>query len=685
MNKLLLLVLTSLYFVDVTLAAPSSPSSSSSSSSSSSLGWLRRSLHNNNNNRSRPKPTARTTNYYRRVVSVVSRGGGGSSSSSGKSSLFGSGRKTKTKSTTAGTISTTTDGNYLLNGLSSTKAKQLLEIYGKNELMDLPPPSYYELVQEQFEDQLVRILVFVAILSALLEYSTSSSGNNGGSITESIWHRFAEPVVISSLLIINAVVGVWQSKSASGSIEALKALQPNICTVIRNNGTEYPEYPSCDLVVGDLIILKTGDKIPADSRLVSYYKGRRTLMVDEASLTGESISVEKLICDNNNNDEDSNHSISNHQLNDGMCYSGTTIVNGGGIAIVVATGSQTEFGKIQSGVLDAKKNNKNSENKTPLTKQLDEFGNQLTKLIGLICGLVWMASIPKMSSQIFNSKLEGIIYYTKVAVALGVAAIPEGLPAVITLCLSLGTRRMAQRNVIVRHLPSVETLGCVSVICSDKTGTLTTNEMTVISLLLFDQQNQNQKKNNKNNKNSKNASSPSCLIEHTIDGVSYSPIGKINDLVFDKYDKELYSSSGSINDVIAVSSLCNDARIIGNNNNNNNDNEADGKSGKNKNNQRQRQYERTGEPTEAALCILAEKIGTASSSASASPSSSNDSLPLKQQQQQQQPSELASYYVDKFRSTYDRIATLEFHRDRKSKFQYNISIDTFYISVFYID
>jgi Ca2+-transporting ATPase len=139
-----------------------------------------------------------------------------------------------------------------------------------------------------------------------------------------------------------------------------------------------------------------------------------------------------------------------------MLFSGTVCTAGSALAVVARTGMATEMGKIQKGVTEARAD----EHKTPLGIKLDEFGNQLTKIIGFICFGVWLVSIPKFNDPTFKSPLEGAVYYAKVAVALGVAAIPEGLPAVITLCLSLGTRRMAKRNVIVRKLPSVETLGC---------------------------------------------------------------------------------------------------------------------------------------------------------------------------------------------------------------------------------
>ena len=211
-----------------------------------------------------------------------------------------------------------------------------------------------------------------------------------------------------------------------------------------------------------------------------------------------------------------------------------------------------------------------------------------------------------------------MVYYAKVAVALGVAAIPEGLPAVITLCLSLGTRRMAQRNVIVRNLPSVETLGCVSVICSDKTGTLTTNEMTVTSLAVLE------KPNASNNHQH--------IVEHTVEGVSYSPKGEIEGIHAEKKRKH-----SSLLDVMQVAALCNDARIIGHD----------------QGDECPKSFERNGEPTEAALCVLAEKLGNL--------------LHVANDEREAKNSELASYLVDQLREKHPRTATLEFHRERKSE------------------
>jgi len=230
------------------------------------------------------------------------------------------------------------------------------------------------------------------------------------------------------------------------------------------------------------------------------------------------------------------------------------------------------------------------------------------------------------------------VYYAKVAVALGVAAIPEGLPAVITLCLSLGTRRMAQRNVIVRKLPSVETLGCTSVICTDKTGTLTTNEMTAVSLIVMEREGSGSEAVDK-------------VVEHPISGFSYSPVGTVEGV---EKDSEIQSNPlGSVTDIAKVSSLCNDAKIVGRAAAIEDDEVKQKKKGS-MDSDTEKDYERVGEPTEAALCVLAEKLGGTSSHLSATSAVSLS------------PAELASASVNAWRLSNPRSATLEFSRDRKS-------------------
>jgi magnesium-transporting ATPase (P-type) len=490
-------------------------------------------------------------------------------------------------------------------GLTETQVHDRLRIFGKNELAKPPQQSIWSLIAEQFQDRLVQILVVVAVISAIFSALEHTSDH-------SLLKSFVEPIVIVSILVLNAAVGVIQSQSAQDSLQALQDMQPTLCTPIRG-GVVQANTPAANLVPGDIIQLRVGDKIPADARIVELQSS--TLQVEESSLTGEAVTVAKL-----SGKDGISEPGAPLQAQGGMVFAGTMVTAGNAIAVCTSTGMETQFGKIQQGVTEAQQ----EPQKTPLAIKLDEFGDQLTVIIGIICVAVWLVSIPKMSGASFANQWDGAIYYAKVAVALGVAAIPEGLPAVITLCLSLGTRRMAQRNVIVRRLPSVETLGCTSVICTDKTGTLTTNEMTVVSLVILEGNHE--------------------VIERTVEGISYSPIGKVEGVdsqtEFDQHPK------GALVDVGAVAALCNDASIIGN------DDVKDGKSsGSSKIAVVERIYERTGEPTEAALCVLAEKLGGKANR------SGEDLL----------PGALASANVDAWRINHPRKATLEFNRDRKSE------------------
>jgi Ca2+-transporting ATPase len=341
----------------------------------------------------------------------------------------------------------------LEHGLTDKDAQARLAKFGTNTLVKPPEKSIWKLIAEQFEDRLVQILLVVAVVSGIFSFlelysSSSSSSLTNQGVEHSLWKSFVEPLVILAILVLNAAVGVWQSQSASSSLDALQQMQPTLCTVKRN-GEWIAAHPASDLVPGDILQVRVGDKIPADARLLTLKSS--SFKVDQGSLTGESVTVSKV-------PGDEGRSTANSSLQDqqGMLFSGTMITSGSGEALVVQTGMDTQFGKIQKGVTDAKQ----EEPKTPLAIKLDEFGETLTIIIGVICLAVWIISIPKMNDSSFANVWEGAIYYAKVAVALGVAAIPEGLPAVITLCLSLGTRRMAERNVIVRKLPSVETLGC---------------------------------------------------------------------------------------------------------------------------------------------------------------------------------------------------------------------------------
>jgi len=365
-----------------------------------------------------------------------------------------------------------------------------------------------------------------------------------------------------------------------------------------------------------VISIRVGDKVPADCRILRLKT--TSLSCDEGSLTGESATVQK-VSDNVLPLE----SVITGKNN--MIFCGTMVTNGACLALVTGTGMNTEIGAIDAGVNRASL----EQMKTPLGIQLDKFGDQLTVVVGAICVVVWLASVPKFNSPIFSSWYHGAMYYAKISVALGVAAIPEGLPAVITLCLSLGTRRMAKRNVIVRNLPSVETLGCTSVICTDKTGTLTTNQMTVKTLVTFESNVLDTKKTN--------------IKERSIAGVSYEPLGIIEDF------SEKNMRMKGLQDLATICSLCNQATLE----------YKDGQvplfilrllitTSSNYFSHPLGQYTRSGEPTEAALRVLVEKMGVTGVTKASDPAL------------------MVSQCNSHWESQYNKLAILEFNRDRKS-------------------
>eukprot|EP00066_Takifugu_rubripes_P006223 XP_003970855.1 PREDICTED: sarcoplasmic/endoplasmic reticulum calcium ATPase 3 [Takifugu rubripes] len=403
-------------------------------------------------------------------------------------------------------------------GLTLEQVKVHFEKYGPNELPAEEGKSLWELVVEQFEDLLVRILLLAACVSFVLALFEEG---------EETTTAFVEPIVILLILIANAVIGVWQERNAENAIEALKEYEPEMGKVYRMNRKAVQRIKARDIVPGDIVEVAVGDKVPADIRVTSIKS--TTLRVDQSILTGESVSVIK-----HTDPVPDPRAVNQDKKN--MLFSGTNISAGRAIGVVVATGVATEIGKIRNQMAATE------QEKTPLQQKLDEFGQQLSKVISLICVAVWVINIGHFGDPVHGgSWVKGAIYYFKIAVALAVAAIPEGLPAVITTCLALGTRRMAKKNAIVRSLPSVETLGCTSVICSDKTGTLTTNQMSVCRMFILDK-----------------AELSNCTLhEFSITGSTYAPEGQIL-----KGDRPVQCGDyDGLVELATICSMCNDSSL----------------------------------------------------------------------------------------------------------------------------
>ncbi|XP_058857583.1 sarcoplasmic/endoplasmic reticulum calcium ATPase 1-like isoform X1 [Acipenser ruthenus] len=431
-------------------------------------------------------------------------------------------------------------------GLTTEQVKRNFEKFGPNELPAEKGKSLWELVFEQFEDLLVRILLLAACVSFVLALF------EGGE--ESTMTAFVEPIVILMILVANAIIGVWQERNAESAIEALKEYEPEMGKVFRMDRKAVQRIKARDIVPGDIVEVAVGDKVPADIRITSIKS--TTLRVDQSILTGESVSVIK-----HTDPVPDPRAVNQDKKN--MLFSGTNIAAGRAIGVVVATGVATEIGKIRNQMAATE------QEKTPLQQKLDEFGEQLSKVISLICVAVWVINIGHFNDPVHGgSWIRGAIYYFKIAVALAVAAIPEGLPAVITTCLALGTRRMAKKNAIVRSLPSVETLGCTSVICSDKTGTLTTNQMSVCKMFVVD----------------KVDGSNCSLHEFSITGSTYAPEGEV---LRGEKQVECGDYDGLV-ELATICALCNDSSL--------DFNESKGI------------YEKVGEATETALTTLVEKM-----------------------------------------------------------------------------
>ena len=407
------------------------------------------------------------------------------------------------------------------DGLTSAEAEQGLAKYGKNELETGEKVNPFIIFLDQFRDLLVIILIIAGLITAILGFIENDE------------NVIIEVIAITVVIILNAGLGFYQEYSAGKAIEALRTLSKSEVIVLRNK--EKVKLKSEFLVPGDIVILEAGNVVPADLRLVKSYE----INVNEAILTGESLAVRKdltVLPPETSLAERKN-----------MLHKGTTITSGSGKGLVISTGLNTELGKIATSLSEIK------SEETPIQKKLKLLAKQLTIFIGIIAAIIFFIQILFVGLEQFT---ELFIF----AIGLAVAAVPEGLPAVMTLSLAIGVTRMARKNALIRKLPAVEMLGSTTVISTDKTGTLTKNEMTVTLVWTINHQ-------------------------YSVSGTGYTNIGQIMKTETAKpidadYKPELES-------LIQIGALANEASI-----------EFQGEG---------RPYKTFGDPTEIALLILAEK------------------------------------------------------------------------------
>ncbi|MBE6943948.1 MAG: cation-translocating P-type ATPase [Ruminococcaceae bacterium] len=333
-------------------------------------------------------------------------------------------------------------------GLSAEEAQKRLSQYGPNKLKEAEKPSLLRRFLNQLKDPMLIILMVAAAVSAI-------TGMLSG---ESEW---AEVIIIVAVVLLNAILGVVQESKAEAAIEALQTMTAATCKVIR--GGKQIVLHSAELVPGDIVVLEAGDAVPADGRIIE----NASLKIEEAALTGESVPVNKLI-DALNLTAGAEEVPLGDRKN--MCYMGSTVVYGRGKAVITETGMDTEMGKIAGALAAA------SDEETPLQKKLDALGKTLSFIVLGICVFIFAFNLLMAGDFHLSAILETFM----VAVSLAVAAIPEGLATVVTVVLSIGVTKMSKRNAVIRRLTAVETLGCTQIICSDKTGTLTQNKMTVV-------------------------------------------------------------------------------------------------------------------------------------------------------------------------------------------------------------
>ena len=322
--------------------------------------------------------------------------------------------------------------NTSQEGLSSGESAERLDKYGFNVLKEIKKKTVFMMFLDQFKDFMIMVLIAAAVVSGIIG-------------------ELIDTIAIVVIVILNAIIGFVQEYRAEKAMKALKAMSAPSALALRDNN--FVNIPASELVPGDIVMLEAGRIVPADMRLTEAAR----LKIEEAALTGESIPVEK-----------SNESLSEESIPVGdrinMAFKGTTVSYGRGTGIVISTGMQTELGKIATLIQEAE------EVKTPLQKRLAKFGQRLGIIVLAICAIVFITGLMRGEAAL-------LMFLT--AISLAVAAIPEALPAVVTISLAIGAKKMVRQNALVRKLPAVETLGSVTYICSDKTGTLTMNRMTV--------------------------------------------------------------------------------------------------------------------------------------------------------------------------------------------------------------
>ena len=328
-------------------------------------------------------------------------------------------------------------------GLTPEEAEARLAKHGPNKLKEAEKPSVFQRFLTQLKDPMLLILMAAAAVSAVTNALSNES--------------FTEVFIILAVVLLNAILGVVQESKAEAAIEALQTMTAAKCKVLR--GGHQIVVESSQLVPGDVVVLEAGDAIPADGRLLEC----ASLKIEEAALTGESVPVTKAV---------ELLTGSDVPLGDrkNMCYMGSTVVYGRGKAVITATGMDTEMGKIAHVLAQTE------QEQTPLQRKLTQLGKTLSKLVLGICVFIFIFDLVVVGDYSLTAILETFM----VAVSLAVAAIPEGLATVVTVVLSIGVTNMSKRHAVIRRLTAVETLGCTQVICSDKTGTLTQNKMTVV-------------------------------------------------------------------------------------------------------------------------------------------------------------------------------------------------------------